>query len=187
MKVGAKKVRFRGSLQKRLLVGALSTIIGCAVIFAAVNTYAMNTHLNINAPAPSVPVTAPPPSESVPSTQNEERKERQIAYSDYHYWRSPSSVLPPKEKYVTFEPWGGGFNNIRMSLEQAAAFAFAQGRTLVLPPEYNMYLRGQSSLQDYFDLDHLKAGLSVLTYEEFAARIDLKSTTPCQKRIPFQV
>jgi hypothetical protein len=35
--------------------------------------------------------------------------------------------------FLSFEPWPGGFNNIRMSLEFAMALAIATKRTLVLP------------------------------------------------------
>jgi hypothetical protein len=33
---------------------------------------------------------------------------------------------------MTFEPDGGGFNNIRMAMETVLAIAHASGRTLVL-------------------------------------------------------
>ncbi len=49
----------------------------------------------------------------------------------------------------------------------AAALAIGLNRTLVLPPKYHMYLRGESSFQDYFDLDELKRGISAMTYDEF--------------------
>jgi len=88
-----------------------------------------------------------------------------------HLWSS--SPLPVEKKFVSFEPWKGGFNNIRMSLEMAAALAIGLNRTLVLPPKYNMYLRGESSFQDYFDLDDLKRGISTVTYEEFRAIANL--------------
>ncbi|GBG32093.1 GDP-fucose protein O-fucosyltransferase 1 [Hondaea fermentalgiana] len=84
----------------------------------------------------------------------------------------PKDPLPPSDRYVTFSPWRGGFNNIRMSLEMAAAFALATNRTLVMPPGYAMYLRGQSSLVSYFDYEDLRRGLSVVTYEEFYDRVD---------------
>lgn len=43
-------------------------------------------------------------------------------------------------RYISFEPWNGGFNNIRMSLEFAMALAIATGRTLVLPDEVTLYI-----------------------------------------------
>eukprot|EP00512_Aurantiochytrium_limacinum_P001081 CAMPEP_0171490870 /NCGR_PEP_ID=MMETSP0958-20121227/3549_1 /TAXON_ID=87120 /ORGANISM="Aurantiochytrium limacinum, Strain ATCCMYA-1381" /LENGTH=459 /DNA_ID=CAMNT_0012024235 /DNA_START=492 /DNA_END=1871 /DNA_ORIENTATION=- len=84
----------------------------------------------------------------------------------------PKDPIPPTDRYVTFSPWRGGFNNIRMSLEMAAAFAIATNRTLVMPPGYNMYLRGQSSLTSYFDYEDLRRGLPVITYDEFFERVD---------------
>lgn len=87
------------------------------------------------------------------------------------YW--PKSPLPEREKYITFEPWPGGFNNIRMSLEMAAALAVAMDRTLVLPPKYHMYLRGTSDFQDYFDYNDMQKGISTITYLEFRARVRL--------------
>ena len=44
------------------------------------------------------------------------------------------------QKFMTFEPDQGGWNNIRMSMETVLAMAVAMGRTLVLPPEQGMYL-----------------------------------------------
>ncbi|KAK3258441.1 hypothetical protein CYMTET_32527 [Cymbomonas tetramitiformis] len=97
---------------------------------------------------------------------------------EYRYWeRTTKRIAGPvpragkNEKFVSFEPWAGGFNNIRMSLEIAAVFAYASGRTLVMPPTWNMYLRGRSGLHDYINLDDLKKGLPVISFEEFKALI----------------
>ena len=49
------------------------------------------------------------------------------------------------EQYLTFEPDGGGWNNIRMAMETVLAMAAAMGRTLVLPPEAGMYLLTKSA------------------------------------------
>jgi len=84
----------------------------------------------------------------------------------------PVDPIPPRTKFVTFSPWRGGFNNIRMSLEMAVAFAAATDRTLVMPPEMNMYLRGKSSLTSYFDYEDLRRGISVVTYDEFYDLVD---------------
>jgi hypothetical protein len=95
------------------------------------------------------------------------------------YWlelreKWPKDPLPMRQKFLSFEPWNGGFNNIRMSLEMAAAMAMALDRTLVLPPRYKMYLRGESSFQDYFDYDDLRKGFSTITYQEFREKMNLK-------------
>eukprot|EP00980_Cylindrotheca_fusiformis_P020765 scaffold7755_cov104-Cylindrotheca_fusiformis.AAC.10 len=47
---------------------------------------------------------------------------------------------PGETKYLTFEPDGGGWNNIRMAMESVIGLAIAMGRTLVMPPQKKMYL-----------------------------------------------
>lgn len=74
------------------------------------------------------------------------------------YWQdipSDSSYAPPffeinkqqgkGKKYMTFEPDGGGWNNIRMAMESTIAVAVAMGRTLVMPPQKKMYLLGKNN------------------------------------------
>ena len=41
---------------------------------------------------------------------------------------------------TTFSFVGGGFNNIRMSMETMIVMAHAMSRTLVMPPSQGMYL-----------------------------------------------
>jgi hypothetical protein len=48
---------------------------------------------------------------------------------------------------MTFEPDGGGWNNIRMAMETVVGLAVATGRTLVLPPEQRMYLLRRGDFQ----------------------------------------
>ena len=79
------------------------------------------------------------------------------------------------EKYVSFEPWQGGFNNERMSLEQAAAVAVLLDRTLVLPPKRSIYLRGTTAFTDYFDLADMQRGLRVVSFEDFSMRVGLQA------------
>ena len=57
-------------------------------------------------------------------------------------WVSPFKD-PSETKYLTFEPDGGGWNNIRMAMETVFGLALAMGRTLVIPPEKSMYLLGK--------------------------------------------
>ena len=82
------------------------------------------------------------------------------------------------EKYLTFEPDQGGWNNIRMAMETALVMSHAMGRTLVLPPEQGMYLISNGhgkqkttfSFNDFFHLDAIALehrGFKVITTEEF--------------------
>jgi hypothetical protein len=77
-----------------------------------------------------------------------------------------------RRQYLTFEPDGGGWNNIRMSMETVLALAFATGRVLVLPPSQKMYLLGKNdfSFADFFPLPEIAkehAGLEIITMEQF--------------------
>ncbi len=93
--------------------------------------------------------------------------------SDLTY-ESPYVKYGPQEKYVTFEPDVGGWNNIRMQMELVLVFAYATGRTLVLPPDQPMYLldagKGHQkahSFIDFFPFDHINKRMKVITMEEF--------------------
>jgi hypothetical protein len=73
---------------------------------------------------------------------------------------------------MTFEPDGGGFNNIRMSMETVLAIAVATGRVLVLPPSQHMYLLGKTtfSFADFFPLHQIADehdGLRIITMQQF--------------------
>eukprot|EP00980_Cylindrotheca_fusiformis_P026620 scaffold16644_cov124-Cylindrotheca_fusiformis.AAC.1 len=103
------------------------------------------------------------------------------------YWRdipsdstyqSPYANYGHKKKYLTFEPDEGGWNNIRMSMETAVSLAYAMGRTLVLPPEQDIYLLGRESEQeknrftfkDFFHFESIEEehqGIEVISMEEF--------------------
>jgi hypothetical protein len=77
-----------------------------------------------------------------------------------------------RRQYLTFEPDGGGWNNIRMSMETVLALAFATGRVLVLPPSQKMYLLGKNdfSFADFFPLPAIAkehAGLEIITMSQF--------------------
>ena len=89
----------------------------------------------------------------------------------HFYWDDPELIdslfeYTPKDKYIVFKPWPGGFNNIRMSLEIAACLAFTLNRILVLPPEYKMYLLDNTnSMSSFFAIDDL--GIKIISFEEF--------------------
>ena len=71
---------------------------------------------------------------------NEPQGQRDIDF------KSPFATQSEKTKYITFEPDRGGWNNIRMNLENIFIFAAATGRTLVLPPASPLYLLNVSVL-----------------------------------------
>lgn len=93
-------------------------------------------------------------------------------------FKSPIGQHDTTKKYLTFEPDGGGFNNIRMSLETIVVMAHAMGRTLVMPPSQNHYLlrkdrdkqRTHFSFNDFYHFEQIgfeHAGLEIITMQEF--------------------
>ena len=56
-----------------------------------------------------------------------------------------SSSSSSEEQFLSFEPDSGGWNNIRISLENVVLLAVVTGRTLVLPPPQLFYLLDDSS------------------------------------------
>ena len=79
---------------------------------------------------------------------------------------------------MTFEPDGGGWNNIRMSMETVVGLAAATGRTLVLPPQKRMYLlmegvqkqRTHFDFTDFFPMHKMaaeNAAIDMITMQEF--------------------
>lgn len=118
----------------------------------------------------------------------------ETAVKEMVYWSdipSDSKFVSPFKKnndakggtrqYMTFEPDGGGWNNIRMAMETVVAMAFATGRTLVMPPAQGMYLlrkdRGKQntdfSFADFFHLETLSkehVGIDIISTEEFLMR-----------------
>lgn len=79
---------------------------------------------------------------------------------------------------MTFEPDHGGWNNIRMAMEVVLVFAFATGRTLVMPPEQGMYLlnKGASAddnklhFSDFFYLHRLQETMELVEMDKFLER-----------------
>ncbi|KAL3785875.1 hypothetical protein HJC23_008763 [Cyclotella cryptica] len=93
-------------------------------------------------------------------------------------FKSPIGANDKTNKYLTFEPDGGGFNNIRMSMETIVVMAHAMGRILVMPPAQNHYLlrkdrdkqRTHFSFNDFYHMEQVgfeHAGLEIITMEEF--------------------
>jgi len=90
-----------------------------------------------------------------------------------------SAKIGQRRQYMTFEPDGGGWNNIRMAMETVLGLAIAMGRTLVLPPSQKMYLLGKTtkdqqkvhfSFADFFPMEEMARendGLEIITMKEF--------------------
>lgn len=95
------------------------------------------------------------------------------------YWNNSNLIdslfdYQAEHKYLVFNPWPGGFNNIRMSLEIAACLAFLQNRVLVLPPKYKMYLLDNvNCLSDFFDINDL--GIKTISFEDFAKKFSISN------------
>lgn len=84
------------------------------------------------------------------------------------------------QKYVTFEPDVGGWNNIRMQMETVIVFAAATGRTLVLPPDQPFYLLDKGSkhqnahhFSDFFPFDDIRRRVRVIEMNEFMSEVGL--------------
>lgn len=80
------------------------------------------------------------------------------------YWRPPShndarllasGGVPPLrgDRYLTFVPDLGGWNNVRLSLENVLVIARSTGRTLVLPPPQTFYLLTKCKEKCTFGMD----------------------------------
>ena len=75
-----------------------------------------------------------------------------------------------REKFITFEYDEGGWNNIRLALETVIIFALVLNRTLVIPPELNMYLLNakKSKLKDYIINNFFNhPAIKVIDYKEY--------------------
>mmetsp|Transcript_24579 Transcript_24579/g.35733 ORF Transcript_24579/g.35733 Transcript_24579/m.35733 type:complete len:552 (+) Transcript_24579:121-1776(+) len=98
-----------------------------------------------------------------------------MGYFDMNFHSPFASSSSGRTKYLTFEPDQGGWNNIRMSMENMIVLAAAMGRTLVLPPDQPLYLlkndeaRRQRGFTDFFNLQtkELQRHVPIITAEEF--------------------
>ena len=92
---------------------------------------------------------------------------------DLLYWekfrRRGEEAPRAADKYLVFNFWPGGFNNLRMSLELAAVLALLLNRTLVLPPRQHYYLlEGESEMGEFFALHEL--GDAAIPFEAYCSR-----------------
>jgi len=114
-----------------------------------------------------------------------------VNVDDYAYWNDPQGNRDQnfespfakladnehKQRYLTFEPDPGGWNNIRMSMEIIFSLAATTGRTLVLPPKAPFYLLGTGSenarsFGSFYDIskDAFQKEVEVIAMEEFFRR-----------------
>ena len=78
------------------------------------------------------------------------------------------------DKYLSFEPWNGGWNNRRMSLEMAFLICFLTNRTLVLPPKSSVHHMDASSYEDFFNISKMMKFVSVVRWSDYEDMILLK-------------
>lgn len=112
-----------------------------------------------------------------------EKATEMVYWSDIPSDNEHVSPFYSPDKYMTFEPDAGGWNNIRMSMETVLGMAHAMGRTLVLPPEQRMYLlkgnaqQREFSFQDFYPMEAIAQehkGLNVITMQDFLENVALK-------------
>lgn len=85
------------------------------------------------------------------------------------YWTNIqfSSNYQPYDKYIVFDQYEGGLNNVRMSYEVACVLAYALNRRLVIPSPRRIYLLDSPDLHfsTFFDIDNIL--VSTIDYNEF--------------------
>lgn len=85
------------------------------------------------------------------------------------YWSDINfaSSYNPRDKYIVFDQYEGGFSNVRMCYEVACVLAYALNRILVIPNPRNIYLLQSPSLHfsTFFDIDNIL--ISHIDYDEF--------------------
>jgi len=110
-------------------------------------------------------------------------------YVDANFDRAAPFQASGSKRYLTFEPDDGGWNNVRMSFENIVVFCAATGRTLVLPPPFEIYTltKGQKKehgFGDFFPLDKLEMQkhCPMMTMEEF---IRIEGGIKTENHAPF--
>eukprot|EP01062_Namystynia_karyoxenos_P006247 TRINITY_DN12180_c0_g2_i1.p2 TRINITY_DN12180_c0_g2~~TRINITY_DN12180_c0_g2_i1.p2 ORF type:complete len:480 (+),score=155.98 TRINITY_DN12180_c0_g2_i1:78-1442(+) len=90
-----------------------------------------------------------------------------------------SRYMPSETRFLSFEPWNGGWNNRRMSLELAFVLCVLLNRTLVLPPVSNVaMLTDKTGYEDFFSLSTMRSFVPVLTWAEFAPLVPHLQPSP---------
>lgn len=89
-----------------------------------------------------------------------------------------------KDKFISFDWWWGGWNNIRMTYELVGALSYVTGRTIILPPKgYCLFLSEHHDKSTFFDMWKLldkKAYLSQFTCIEYEDSILTKYSSEQQ-------
>ena len=72
-----------------------------------------------------------------------------------------------KNKYISFDWWWGGWNNIRMTYELAGSLSYVSGRTIILPPKgYCLFFAEHNDKSTFMDM------WDVLDKEKFISQYD---------------
>lgn len=106
-----------------------------------------------------------------------------MQYWPAHFHANDSEVPAHRPgKYLTFEPDGGGWNNIRMGLELFALLAAATGRTLVLPPPDKIYLLNKEKnrlhgFDDFFATARLRRHVRLLSTKQWVREVQHAAKT----------
>ena len=90
------------------------------------------------------------------------------------------------QKYITFEYDIGGWNNIRLALENVIIFAILLKRTLVLPPTMHLYLLNskRSCLQDYICESFFKhPNLRVISIVDYLNELEKNNSLNTERTI----
>jgi len=87
------------------------------------------------------------------------------------YWNNVElnntiNIYNPQQKYVIFNPYHGGFNNVRMSFEIAACIAYRLNRILIMPDEFKIsHLHNIHGFYSFFERNDI--GISTITMNDF--------------------
>eukprot|EP00510_Aplanochytrium_minuta_P003748 CAMPEP_0184007012 /NCGR_PEP_ID=MMETSP0954-20121128/1063_1 /TAXON_ID=627963 /ORGANISM="Aplanochytrium sp, Strain PBS07" /LENGTH=500 /DNA_ID=CAMNT_0026285727 /DNA_START=168 /DNA_END=1670 /DNA_ORIENTATION=- len=176
---------------------SLLLVLTVIVVRTGGENLALRSEENIGNPQPQVQSSATALKEELTSKTVDKvsTPEPKLSLKDIqeslYYWKldplttSGVNRLPSNTQYVLFETDCGGFNNIRMAFEYFVLMAWLTRRTLVLPPARGWYLidfgpftrmrPDQTSERitrygEFFDMEHLRAAVPVITTEEFLKR-----------------
>lgn len=97
--------------------------------------------------------------------------------TDFLYWLKYNDDISSFDYdgsggYLVFDPWPGGFNNIRMSIELAVCIAFLTNRTLVLYQPYQIYLLNHNNDSTFFFDKNF--GIKTISFSDFCKAKNIK-------------